>query len=89
MVASVEFIHDIDTIIDGVIYHDQKTDSLDTYVVLADTLVLVKELHNFRPYGYSQEKDILIVGKWDNACSYDTGIESIYSYNVNTHTFKE
>lgn len=89
VLAAVEFIHVKDTVIDRFIYQVQKTDSLDTYVMLRDTLVLVEELHNFRVYGYSKEKDILMIGKWDSESAYETGIEAIYSFDLNTRTFKE
>lgn len=88
-VVTVEFVHNVDTLINGIISQGLKTDSIVTYVKLRDVESPIRELHNFKVYGYSEESNILIIGRWeiDSMCS--TKVESIYTYNPYRQVFIE
>ena len=88
-VVTVEFVHNGDTLINGIISQGLKTDSIVTYVKLRDVTTPIRELHNFKAYGYSEERSILIVGRWDIDYSCNSKVESIYSYDPNTQVFIE
>jgi hypothetical protein len=68
-------------------FRNHETDSYLTFHVSPNGLRLVPVLTNYRVFAYSKERDLLIVGFWDKDSPTDSGIETIYTYFLNSKTF--
>lgn len=81
---TIRKIEPIDAIVNEEPYLDCISRTFDTYLQIDEVIFPIESLKGYRTFDYSDDKKLLIVGRYDVHSPTDSGIEELYKFDPNT-----